>query len=857
MPKCHFIIRTKLVFFAVIFLLQQNLLFSLESSPGDNNTRLLGDEAFNNKLYELATNYYKTYLKNAQNNYPMVRDAYYCLIATYLRSHNLNAAEELFKQVSLEYKDFFKTNLEGQNELNYWQAEIFLSKHEFKKAEEIFAKITKNTKKINNEIYRNSLIGLGVATFKQKNWENSKETFLKLHSYTNNQKIKDITTEYLVLIGLIQNNVTAAETIITQNITNDYSKALKLNLVKIYTLAKQEKFTEAQKIYNDIAKNASKPEALWYLTSMTLAQAYINHNQLLQSIPILEDAFILAPSTYEKEQTALQHLNVLIKLKDFPKTVELTNTFLKYFPDSIYKDDLLYTLVCALANEDKFNEIVTIANEQSLLTTIQRTETNIKTMIEIGKVYIHLKQYNKAEEYFHFVYAHGIDEKQRFKGLYQMAETQLLCEKYRNAINLYAKLQAEFPASEEMAELKIAQTCLKIQNYKMAEDILKNIIKKHPKSQFQPISLILYAETLLKNNKEANAAEAFLSFINKYPNNQYTALAYYNLGNIALNNVKYDDAIKYFTTVTQHYETSSIVPATIYRLLYTNYLTGNNRNAIENAHSLLKQYPQNDYTLQALFWLVDYYIDTTNYNSALNELEYIQKYFPENSSALSKVLYDEEYIYYSTNKTILALQTSIELEKKYPNSELTEKNYYLRGDMYSSENNYQEAISAYTKVIEQNSDHDLTIAATGCVGDCYFAKINYSANKNDTINQAIEYYNKVLNYKTISKLIKIQTLYKLGKCYELLDNKNKAIATLHEAVYGFLMDYQDNKIAEKKWFTKSAISLAQLLQSKKNPTAAKGALKIYELLIQHNIEPTADFQAKIKEIINQYKFNKE
>ena len=137
-------------------------------------------------------------------------------------------------------------------------------------------------------------------------------------------------------------------------------------------------------------------------------------------------------------------------------------------------------------------------------------------------------------------------------------------------------------------------------------------------------------------------------------------------------------------------------------------------------------------------------------------------------------------------------------------------------------------------------------------------KFKYTAKdkkqKKVFLSKAIDYYSQILNSENLSPLFKIQTLYKTGKSYQLLNKKEKAITMFHEAFYGSILnniDYGETPNAE--WFAKSGISLAKLLQEENSPTAAKAAVQVYKILIKHNIQPIQNFNMLISKISNNYK----
>jgi len=378
----------------------------------------------------------------------------------------------------------------------------------------------------------------------------------------------------------------------------------------------------------------------------------------------------------------------------------------------------------------------------------------------------------------------------------------------------------------------------------------------YPKSKLQPSPVFLYAATLKNMDKKKDAISVFVKFAMNNPTDKNASQAYFDAGSLSMNIGNYTQAIKYFQKILTDYEKTNINPNVLYQLLYANYLAGNNNDSEKYADSLIKEYPDSEFALQTLFWQTNFYITSKKFDKALQSLEIIEKKFAKKPLIISKALYDRAYILNLEGETAEALKFLTKLENDYSSYPILPKCLYLKGDILSSQGNYLDAISYYLKATQVTDNSALNCAAWGRVGDCYFAMINYvkdDKEKQDVLLQAVSYYNKIINEETLSPLFRIQTLYKLGKCYELMNKKEKAITMYHEAVYGTVLDTEQGENPSSEWFAKSGIALARLLHEKNTPIAAEAAISVYKTLIRYNIQPVQDFKLRIKEINDNYK----
>ena len=113
--------------------------------------------------------------------------------------------------------------------------------------------------------------------------------------------------------------------------------------------------------------------------------------------------------------------------------------------------------------------------------------------------------------------------------------------------------------------------------------------------------------------------------------------------------------------------------------------------------------------------------------------------------------------------------------------------------------------------------------------------------------------NWIIILKNISDFIKVQTLYKLGRCYELSKKNKKAVEMYHESFYSNIINIKKGKNPVYKWFVKSGIALTRLLQIEDTPKTAQAAIDVLQDLIKYWAQPSKDFQLRINEIKKQYK----
>ncbi|MCP4181627.1 MAG: tetratricopeptide repeat protein [bacterium] len=823
------------------------------TEPVSYQKKLLGNEAFKSGLYDVAMDYYKHYLKNSTGNSPAIRDAYFSLIATCLRTNNMTQANIFYNELFNKYKQFFTNNPKEYRRLEYWRAEILLSDEKYQEASSGFSKIISNNKEeTSSKIVLDSIAGLGISQFRQGEIDKAYITFTKLRDLTmqKNSKLNSLAINQMILINLLNNNINEANKIIKNAKNSD----IQFELLSIFTLIKENKLDEAQNKYDMIKQKITYPNSLCFLVSYTFANSYLAQKKYNKALLLFNDAYRLAPDLYDKERVTIFKINTAINLQDYSKAIRTANTFLTKFPDSPKKNEVLLTLSEALVKVKKYDEIKSLASKYFDFKT--KTDTaKVKLANIIGRTFIYIKDYDKANLYFDYIIDNSKDKNSVGEGKYWKTEILFLNKKYDEALTTLNVLQKTYPTIIEKVLYKKAQIYLIQKKYTNASKTLEELLNRNANPDIQPSPILLYAIALKKTGKFENAVDQFISFAKKNSKSSRAAKAYYEAGSLYLLLGNFDKAITYFDKITTDYKDKNVLAESYHKLVYANLLNKHLPDALKYTKILSEKYPNSDFTVQALFWISNYYRNIKQYDKAINELSIIIDNNTKKDSVIAKAYYDKGYILFLDNKNSNAITTLTNLESLYPKSKIINKSYYLMGDILSSEGNYSEAINNYSKALKNSTDKEenLHIASLGRIGDCYFAMLNFTNDKEKVLSQSISFYKKILKIKDLSDFIKVQTLYKLGKCYELSNEYKKAIEMYHESFYSNIVNINNGKNPVKKWFVKSGIALTRLLQIEDTPNTARAAINVLQNLIKYGAQPSQDFQLRINEIKKQYK----
>lgn len=843
----------KLVFFS--FLILPFFLYGESSTPVTQyQKRLLGDKAFDSGLYDVAMNYYENYLKEATGDSPAIRDAYYCLIQTCLRSNNINEAKRLHNELTVKFEQYYSNHPEDQLKLKFWEAQILLADGKLNEASRIFNELLNKSTEPTDEISLNALKGEAISTLRMGNTTKARMLFLKLKDYAFNKKnseLYNMAMEEIIMIDLLNGNYKEAKLIIESESKNENANTIKLDMLNIYALTSEGNLKEARTIYNKIRPNSLGPNQLWYFVAYSLAAGYIKNSQPEAAMSIIDDAFALAPDMYDKEQTTILKINNFIKLHNYEQAISISKMFLDTFPNSNIRAKILLTLTSAMIKEKQFTRVGELADKYFPFSPSK--DPDVLELAELfGKNALELKQYDNAKDFFDYVISNAKDTIYAGNAKYWKAEIAFNRKDYTSAMEQYKSIEKKFPFLKEESLFKQAQICIAQDNYIEAANILSILLTEFPDTKLEPSPLFMYAVALEKIGDYQKSIEQYVRYATTKPNAGNAGTAYYEAGSIALIIQKPDIAIEYFEKIINSYKNTIIEKDTLYKLVYTNLLIHNFDKAAKYAEQLTKNYPDADSSVQAQFWLANYYQSNRQFNEAIKKLQTIID-SNKDTLTISNAYLKQANIYYEAKNNAKALQILQILQAKYPDSNIIPDSYFLQGNIFSSIGKYSDAITSYKKASTEANNEELSMASIGRIGDCYFAALNYTQDKKQTLLNAVSSYQKILSEKNLSTFIKTQTLYKLGKSYELLEDIEKATEAYHEAFYSNIIYMEQEKNPSKIWMVKSAIALTRLLQEENTPEGAEAAIKILNELIKFNIEPISNFQQKIDEIRSLYK----
>ena len=810
--------------------------------------RALGDKAFKDGIYNLASEFYERYRKEAGGDSSADLDAGKRLVATYVRSGNAKRAKAELDALFAKHAAAIAADPKVENELEFWRGCVSMAGGDLKLALATFSKLLKKLPQ-DSDIYFHTLDAAAAARALLGKWDEAEKTCALLEFAGRNTHWREKAAIRKIIAVIMMGSHQQAR----QLIAGLKGAGPTAKLLECLICLREGNSTKALEIYNKARKDARTADPLWFTIAYSLAEVIAKEGHPKTALSIFDDAVLFADNERDRQRALVSIINTAVASGNTALAVKTAARFLKNYPDAFASNGIRYRLAKLQAKrenpDDALKELQVIIADQTADIDIK-----IKAARESGRILLDLKRFKDASGMFAYMRQNAPDAKTRGEGAFGMAMALYSDAKYKEATAMFAKTADEFPEWRERARFKQMQSLMNMGDYPGALKTATKFLKEFPKSSLAGDVQFLRALAMKNSNDLSGAEKEFAKFADEYPKNKYAARALFEGGGLAMDRGAYADAIEDFTKLVDRYPDHLLVPNVVYRRSFALFWEKRNAEAIADVHFLAAKYPNSIYTTHAKFRLTDYYLEHGAPDRAVATLRSIADSGKKKNKAAALAIYKIADIYFQNSQPGKAMEALDELSEKYPESKLVADGTFLRGEIHTAKDEYEKAIPFFKKAAAERPNSMLETAAWGRVGDCYLA-LGWKAPDGSNYSEAIKYYNKILEKKNAPESYIDQALYKIGRCEELFGDKGKAILKYRSVIYRRDLNREMGGITatSSPWFAKAAIAAARIYDNKNTPEAGEAAIAIYNTLIKAGVSPADEFKRKIQEIRKRFK----
>ena len=236
----------------------------------------------------------------------------------------------------------------------------------------------------------------------------------------------------------------------------------------------------------------------------------------------------------------------------------------------------------------------------------------------------------------------------------------------------------------------------------------------------------------------------------------------------------------YALTSFQVASASSIEPQiqeeALFNLAKINLKRGNFQMAVNTLDEYLNSYPQGKRYGEVETLLADALLNSSDYLRVMEQLDKLKSNSPRLQLAYQKVAYYQALIYYRDQKFEQAL-SYLTKSQNYPSDRsLLVETHFWKGEIYSAQDAFDQAISSYQLAINQTSASDpYFLKATYGLGYAYFNTQAYGPAEQQFQKYRLSQGNK-------NEVANQDALLRLGDCYFVQKKFELAEATFTEGI---------------------------------------------------------------------------
>ncbi|MEI6631892.1 MAG: tetratricopeptide repeat protein, partial [bacterium] len=423
--------------------------------------------------------------------------------------------------------------------------------------------------------------------------------------------------------------------------------------------------------------------------------------------------------------------------------------------------------------------------------------------------------------------------------------------KFKEAIAEFQKIakQTEDKTIKVAALCQIGDAYQDAGDYAKSQETYDSILKDYPDSFYSDYVQYQLGLVLLKASNYDAAILAFGNLHNNFPDSKLSDDAYYALGLSYFQREDYKSSKEIFNKFQIERKDSYLRPQAVYLLGTSLYNLGNFTEAIEVFKDIIRTYSQDTELMQkAEYEIADCYDQMGNEKEAMSRFKTLRSKYPDSRLTPEIVWWLGEY-YYRHSDLAMARRYFLALIQDFPKSNLITDAYYVMGSIYSEENQYEQAISSFKKVMEF-AKSDLTGQAAVAIADIYvkqdkedlalstykevvegypnlghliYPKAADIYYKKRDYGQALGFYRKSLEVVPLRQMSDIQ--FKIG---ELLETQGKLQDAIEEYLKVTYLYSENNDLA-----VKALLRVASIYEDKNNLTEA---VNIYRRVISMDVK---------------------
>ncbi len=427
--------------------------------------------------------------------------------------------------------------------------------------------------------------------------------------------------------------------------------------------------------------------------------------------------------------------------------------------------------------------------------------------------------------------------------LFLAADARYLAGHYRRAYSNLTELTTTFrdhPLLPE-ARFRMAECLQQTDQADAAVDTFASLNEDMPGHALSLEGLLRAAEILSSRGTFDRALDIYNLAGESATSTYWKVMAQHGMGMTLYQMNRLDEALDVFTTLSEMDSGLSHLEHAMYMKAMTLYVMGDYEQALEQCTSFLEEYTDSVWAEHVAFWMGEYYFNRSDYRKAEEILSRAAIQYPD-GKLLDNIVYSAGRSAFFLKEYVRCIDYMKQLIDVRPASKLLAEARFTQGDAMSELGRFSDALVVFDEIIRNAPNSYLVPLALGRQGDCYYT---LGSDDPSRYREAVTSYETVLATPSISTELRLQALYKLGRCYAKMDDTEQALDYYTRAVYQYKADIKHNRPGAAPWFTRAAFSAAHLLEKREQ---WREAVRFYRHIAEAKVSASEEAEAKIQQI---------
>ena len=812
--------------------------FLLPLCADEASERRLGEEAYAKGDYKNAAQYFDNARLVAANDTEIWGVNTLSMADAKLRMGELEEAKRLLA----EYRSRLPAHGAGM-----LPGRILMAEKRYAEAEEFFASLASGA--ADPATACEAALGVGEARLGLKNYKGAIEQFQKVEN--ENADLPQWARRALEarIYALIESGdaKTASELLAAGKFRKENPEHWRsLDLLAALRGGSFDRFLEEwTALRGEKGKNASP---ILHELAVGGARLAMERKQTGAAESLWADAFDLAGDDTER-QNALRELINLQAGHDPARAAETLRRYLTFYPDA---PDRAALLLRGARLQAKAGDATQAVELYSRITGDNRipVEERLMAAREAAVAASGAKLYDLAEPMFRYLVEQSETPAQKEEGELLLGEHYFRRGDYAQAAKWMKSVADVNGAHAEAARFWLLQSLIPLKAYAEAVPVAEKL-RDAKKPEYRIAAEYFRAFLLEKRGQPGAARSEYERFLILHPDSEFVPPAVLAAAELALAQRDYPAAANGFF----RYAGLKPVPSDAARALYLAMLAGCFGERSEDVDRALKlldeQFPGSAGSVEARLQLADYLLaggDPVGAEQQLAELE--RRGAAKDQEVAAELLYRRAQIALAEKEPQRAKALLEELLSTYAASSFAAEAAFLAGNIESDAGRYSAAQEFYRKALGLRPDGLFGKIAIGRIADARYSVYAETLDPAD-LKAAAELYGGLAEDSADPRL-QLQSLYKLGKCRELLNEPDGALEVYNRILYLALDQKRGGVMPDPVWTGKAGYAAALAYLKAGTPAGAREALRVIGILEELRLPTGEDFDRIRREIQRKY-----